>query len=228
MRCTINEDGTAHLQDVTEPSINVRSLVHEYGGGAFTLGDGLIFYCNYADQRVYAMPEQSIAAVGQPISPAQPLHFADFCVDSGRRRLLAVMEDFSAVKAGTASEPQNSIVALAYGAAAAENIAEPTTVVSGADFYAAPRLSPDGKKLAYIRWQHPNLPWDDSQLMLASLDAAGKVTAETVVAGGLDCSVFQPQWSPNGTLFYVSDQSGYWNLYAVTDLETKVDGQWKK
>jgi dipeptidyl aminopeptidase/acylaminoacyl peptidase len=146
------------------------------------------------------------------------------------------MEDHSLVKTGQATEPQNSIVALSYAQAeAALNgdksgsksgsdsdlaaISQPVRLAHGFDFYAFPRLSPDGKRLAYIRWNHPNLPWDDSELVVADVDREGLLVNERVIAGGDDCSVFQPQWGPDGKLFFVSDLSGFWNLYALCDFD---------
>lgn len=246
------------LEDVSPAGQSVRSLVHEYGGGAFTVAGGLVFYCNYNDQRVYlananlGLPlSASSNCRPVPLSPEGDYRFADFCVDSPGRRILAVMEDHSLVKAGRAGEPANSIVALSYGqpeaalatksdlgpkpdlgakadlgpkadlgmtAASAGLPSMPVTLAQGFDFYACPRLSPDGKRLAYIRWNHPNLPWDDSELVVADVDQNGLLANERVVAGGHDSSVFQPQWGPDGTLFFVCDSSGFWSLYAVCDF----------
>ncbi|MBU6450507.1 MAG: prolyl oligopeptidase family serine peptidase [Cyanobacteria bacterium REEB67] len=214
--------GAGRLEDVTEGSVNIRSLVHEYGGGAVGFGDGLIFYSNYSDQRLYVIAQNGAKgkqAEALAISPEGPYRFSDYCVDARNKRVICVMEDHAPVKSGQAAEPVNIIVAFSYAGAAAklqgdddgaEVVAPPQILVQGSDFYAFPRLSADRSQLAFMRWEHPNLPWDDSQLIVLDL-TTGK---ETVVAGQADASVFQPQWAPDGTLFFVSDCSGFWNLYA--------------
>ena len=235
------------FSDVSAADVNVRSLAHEYGGGAYVVGDGLIFYSNYADQRVYVMLESALpdtAASALPLSPAGPYRFADYFVDFKNKRLLCVLEDHSPVEAGQANEPANKIVALSYKNAAAQmavvgvataapneisdqssqanGTAEIEILLEGSDFYAYPRLNADGDMLAYMRWQHPNLPWDDSVLAVSLLDGAGRPRSEVVVAGGEDCSVFQPQWCAD-KLYFVSDQSGFWNLFCCDNLDSAVD-----
>jgi len=216
------------LQDVSPAPVSVRSLVHEYGGGAYTVCGDLVFYINYSDQRLYLTLSSHPEVGAWPLNEAGDQRFADLHVDIKRRRVLAVMEDHGPVKSGQATEPTNSIVSLSYdgllnlieskASAAEARAVEPVTLFSGSDFYGCPRLSADGRHIAYIRWNHPNMPWDDSQLVLAQLDEQGQVVNERVVAGGEDCSVFQPAWGADGTLYFVSDSSGYWNLYAVRDL----------
>jgi dipeptidyl aminopeptidase/acylaminoacyl peptidase len=212
------------LEDVSAKGESVRSLAHEYGGGAYTVANGQIFYCNYSDQRVYmANVNLALSPAIQTrfaLSPEGAYRFADFCLDGRNKRVLAVMEDHSRVKAGHGGEPTNSIVALSYAKAENTCASTPVTLAHGYDFYAFPRLSPDGTKLAYIRWNHPNLPWDDSELVVADVDKNGLLVGERVVAGGHDCSVFQPEWGPDGKLYFVCDSSGFWNLYAVCNFES--------
>ena len=105
-------------------------------------------------------------------------------------------------------EVVNELVALPTDGSAA-----PWVVASGHDFYAAPRLSPDGLRLAWLSWDHPQMPWDGTELWVAELSAAGELAAERRVAGGPAESVLQPAWGPDGRLHFVSDRSGWWNLY---------------
>lgn len=193
-------DGTR--RDVTPPGYNVRSRVHEYGGGAFCLGRDWLFFCNDADQRVY---RQEIAG-GAPeaITPAGRLRFADLTFDPARRRLLAVCEDHSG-----ASEPVNTLVAIALDGSG------PTTLATGRDFFASPAPSADGRTLAWIAWDHPHMPWRATTLWLAALDHDGRPVTARVVAGGENESVQQPMWSPSGELYFVSDASGFWNLHRL-------------
>jgi dipeptidyl aminopeptidase/acylaminoacyl peptidase len=224
------------LEDVTPKSVNIRTLVHEYGGGSYALSDGLIFYSNYSDQRCYVQlqSETGEKSIALPISPAgsapKNFRFADYCIDAKRERVICVLEDREGLEKH--GEPANKICAFSYKhaklalaahAAGDDSLVaqwannEPTLqiLVEGSDFYAFPRLDKNGSRLAYIRWNHPNLPWDDSQLICSKLADDGTLHDEEIVAGGQDCSVFQPQWAHDGTLYYVSDQGGHWNLFAL-------------
>jgi dipeptidyl aminopeptidase/acylaminoacyl peptidase len=194
-------DASGTASDVLPAPYSARSRVHEYGGGAFAVHRGTVWFCHDADQRIYRLAPggapAAVTAVGRR-------RFADLTVDAGRGRLLAVCEDHAA----RGKEPANRLVSIA-----ADGTVE--TLAAGADFYAAPRLSPDGRQLAWLSWSHPNMPWDGCCLTLAALDDAGRVATATVVAGGPAEALFQPEWSADGTLFFVSDRSGWWNLYRL-------------
>lgn len=191
-------------QDVTPAPFNVRTRVHEYGGGAYIVVDGIVYFSNFLDQRLY---RQAPGADPTPVTPEGPYRYADAIWDEGRQRLVCIREDGSGD-----GEPVNAIAALSldpdsYG----------TVLVSGSDFYASPRLSPDGRHLAWISWNHPNMPWDGTELWLAEVDEQGQVHGAHCIAGGLEESVFQPEWSPDGVLYFVSDRTGWWNLYRWHD-----------
>ncbi len=192
-------DGQTH--DVTPPGFNVRTTVHEYGGGAYTVSAGVVYFSNFADQRLY---RQDPGAAPRPITPAAPLRYADGVVDRHRGRLICVREDHT--QAGR--EAVNALVAVDL---AGEQ--EARVLVAGNDFYAAPRLSPDGSRLAWLTWNHPNMPWDGTELWVGTLGPDGAIDAMELVAGGRDESIFQPEWSPDGVLHFVSDRTGWWNLY---------------
>jgi dipeptidyl aminopeptidase/acylaminoacyl peptidase len=138
------------------------------------------------------------------------MRFADSVVDRRRSRLIAIREDHS--QGGC--EPVNTLVSLKL-----DGSEESLTLASGSDFYAAPRLSPDGGRLAWLSWRHPNMPWDGTELWLGRLDDRGAVVDAKRIAGGASESVFQPEWSPDGVLHFVSDRSGWWNLYRWQDGE---------
>lgn len=192
------------VDDILPKPFSARTTVHEYGGGAIAVHDGVVYFTNYADQQSYKFtPGQS----PQQITSAKKLRFADFVYDAKRNRLISVCEDH----AHSDHDPANRIVAvdLATGAI--------TTLIEGADFYSNPRVSPDGKRLAWLQWHHPNMPWDGTELFVAEISREGALTNPRKVAGGEDESIFQPSWSPDGTLYFVSDRTNWWNLYAEHD-----------
>ncbi len=185
-------------EEVLSAPYSARNRVHEYGGGAIAVDRGTVWFCNDADQRIYV---QEPGAVPRPVTSPGAARYADLLVDRARARLVAVREDHSA-----AGEPVNELVAIGFDGTV-------EVLASGADFYAAPRLSPDGRRLAWLSWNHPNMPWDGTELWLGELDEIGHPHAARAVAGGADEAVFQPEFAPDGTLCFVSDRTGWWNLY---------------
>ena len=197
-------DGTT--EDVTPPGFSARTRVHEYGGGDYTVHDGVVYFANDADQRLY---RQRPGAAPRPITPEENQRYADLHVDAARGRLLAVREDHRGP-----GEAVNTLVAIDLDDGATTVLAE------GYDFYSSPRLSPDGQQLAWLGWNHPNMPWDGTELWLADLAADGRPRHARRVAGGPAESIFQPQWSPpgahdSGRLHFVSDRTDWWNLYRL-------------
>ncbi len=195
-------DGNGVVGDVLPVGFNVRTRVHEYGGRAYAAWRRTIYFSNFGDQRVYRADGRREP---RPLTPEQPLRFADFSVDPARRRLICVREDHR----DEGEEPINALVAIDMDGDETGG----QVLVSGADFYAWPRLSPDGDRLCWISWNHPNMPWDGSTLWMASIREDGTVGQPKRVAGGADESIFQPEWSADGLLYFVSDRTGWWNLY---------------
>jgi dipeptidyl aminopeptidase/acylaminoacyl peptidase len=187
-------------EDVTPRPFNARSRVHEYGGGSFAVRGGEVYFSNFADQRIY---RRSPGGEPLPLTPETGRRYADMTVDEDRRRLIAVREDHGVA----GREPVNEIAAVDLESG------DEQVLVSGDDFYSSPRLSPDGGRLAWLTWNHPNMPWDGTRLMVCDLDALGAPENVEQVVGGQDESIFQPEWSPEGTLHFVSDRTGWWNLY---------------
>jgi len=191
------------IDDVGPDDFNARTRVHEYGGGAFAVSDGTVFATRFTDQRLYRIDPEGVA---QPITPEPPAaagtRFADLAVAGSWA--IAVRETHG----GTGSEPMNDLVRLDLSGAT-----PPVVVAEGADFYAAPRLSPDRKHLAWLTWNHPDMPWDATTLWLADIDAAGSVGSPRRIAGGDEESVLQPEWSPEGVLHFATDRSGWWNVH---------------
>jgi dipeptidyl aminopeptidase/acylaminoacyl peptidase len=192
--------------DVTPAGFGVRSRVHEYGGGAFAVRGGTVYFVNLADQRLYRQgPGHDPVPLGGP----GPWRHADLVPDPARGRILCVREELSA-----AGDSRCSLVALRLEAGRDES-ARP--LVAGPDFLASPRPSPDGRRLAWIEWDHPDMPWDAGRLRVAAIRPDGSVAPPVTVAGGAGESVFQPEWGTDGGLYFVSDRSGWWNLYRWRD-----------
>ena len=190
--------------DVTPAPFNVRTRAHEYGGGAYLVQHGVIYFAHFADQRVYVQTDETAAP--RALTPAVNYRYADFEFDAARQRLLCVVEDH-AVPAGAQAENAIGSIDLATG--------QVHKLVQGHDFFSTPRLSPDGTKLCWLAWDHPNMPWDGTALWVADVAANGALGNAQQVAGGLDESIFQPEWSPAGDLVFVSDLSNWWNLYRL-------------
>ncbi len=197
------DDGA--VVDVTAPGTNVRTRVHEYGGGAYVVDDGDVFYVNFADQRVYHQREGGEAT---PITPDGRARYADFVMDRGRRRLICVQEDHAGDH-----EPANALVSI--GIDASDGYGVVRLLASGHDFYSTPRVSPDGCSLAWLAWRHPNMPWNGTELWLATIGPDGGLERPRVVAGGSNESICQPGWSSDGVLFFVSDRDGWWRFYSL-------------
>ena len=187
--------------DLTPKPFNVRTRVHEYGGGAYIVSDGTIYFSNFADQGLF---QQGPDLEPQPLTGGTARRYADTVVDTFRNRLICVREDHG-VREG---EPVNTIVAVGINHEQEERV-----LVSGNDFYATPRISPDGSYLAWLTWNHPNLPWDGTELWTGEIQADGSVEKPQKVAGDVNESIFQPEWSPDGVLYFISDRTEWWNLY---------------
>ena len=201
------------IADVTPPEINVRSRVHEYGGGAYLVVRGTVYCSNYSDQRVYGIRD----GLARPVTAPGAWCYADFEIDVRRQRLICVREDHTQER----QEPVNSLVCVSIDPTAVERGEHARdagqVLVSGADFYSTPRLSPDGSRLAWLSWNHPSMPWDGTELWVADVGADSAISLPQCVAGGTDESIYQPGWSPDGTLYYVSDRDGWWRIYRATD-----------
>ena len=196
----VKHDPEGETVDVTPEPYSVRTRVHEYGGGAFLVHEEVVYFSNYSDQRIY---RQENGEEPQAITSDGEMRYADGCFDPVRNRIICVREDHTGE-----GEPVNCIVAVdALGKT------EQQVLSKGSDFCSNPRISPDGAKLAWLTWDHPNMPWDGTFLLVASFNDQGLLDEPQVVAGARTESIFQPEWSPDNVLHYVSDRSGWWNLW---------------
>jgi dipeptidyl aminopeptidase/acylaminoacyl peptidase len=192
------------IEDITPPEYNVRTRVHEYGGAAYTVVDGRVYFSNNSDNCLYLQDLRS----EDPQQMRQLTHdktkrYADFTIDARHQRLICVQEEHDSAD----FEPLNTIVSI--------NLTKPDdlyVMACGCDFYASPRLNNDGTKLAWLSWNHPNLPWDGTNLQVATV-SNGYLAAPTLIAGGANEAIFQPQWSSDDRLYFISDRTGWGNLY---------------
>ena len=192
------QDGVVH--DLLPAPFSVRSRAHEYGGGAYAVADGQVFFCNDADQCIYRWQE----GAPRPLTEPGLRRYADLTPDLPRRQLICVCEDH-------AGAPDNFLAAVSLEDGGLVKLA------AGRDFYSSPTLSPDGRELAWLAWDQPQMPWDGTELWTAALGTDGRLGQARRIAGGREESVFQPRYSPDGVLHYVSDRSGYWNIYRCTE-----------
>ncbi|MGH3134397.1 MAG: S9 family peptidase [Gaiellaceae bacterium] len=197
--------------DVTPVGFNVRTMVHEYGGGAYCIHDDTAFCSNFEDQRLYRLDPGSEPA---PISPAvggTRHRYADGRITSDGSLWIGVRERHP--ESGTSADVVNDLVALPT-----DGSAEPIVLAGGRDFYSNPRISPDGTRLSFLAWDLPWMPWDGCELFVAELGGGGTVGDVAQIAGRVgEESIWQPEWSPEGDLVFASDRSGWWNLERVRD-----------
>jgi dipeptidyl aminopeptidase/acylaminoacyl peptidase len=198
------------VADVLPGGFSARTLVHEYGGLGTALTGEAAFFSNFSDQRVWRVdPGQG----PRPLTPEPTVprgdRYADFVVSSDGVWVVAVRERHPVGPGEDSSQVVNDVVVFP-----ADGSAKPRALADGRDFFSAPRLSPDGRQLAWLAWDHPNMPWDGTELFLADVQPGMTLGPARQVAGGRAESVSQPRWSPDGVLHFLSDRTGWWNLYA--------------
>ncbi len=217
--------------DITPPDMSVRTKAHEYGGGSYLVHNGVCYFVNASDQRVYKI---HVETGSSPItlSPENSDHtrYCYWCfeIDEHRQQLIGICEIHRKPKEDqTQLEPESNIISLKLDGSSTIGF---NVLVFGNDFYSNPRISPDGEKLSWLTWNHPNMFWDNSECWIADFTNLGMLNKHRKVAGGMRSqtsenthdslnedhgeSVFQPEWSPTGDLIFVSDRSNWWNLYS--------------
>jgi len=216
------ERGTAP-RDVIPAGYSARTQVHEYGGRCYAVDGDAVVFSNWADQRLWltrALDGEPVPLTPEPDQPRAE-RYADPVISPDGRWVICVREQH-----GAAGQVDNDLVVVALDPPDPDR--PPNRLTSGHDFYGAPRLSPDGSRLAWITWDHPNMPWDATELWVADFGPDG-LGVPVRMAGEPGESVIQPRWSPAGVLHYLSDRSGWWNLYdesgsALCPLDAEFGG----
>jgi dipeptidyl aminopeptidase/acylaminoacyl peptidase len=193
------------IADVTPRPFNVRTRVHEYGGGAYKVDRGTVYFSNFGDQRLYRQMPNSAP---EPITTEGEMRYADGVIDHRRNRMICVCEDHT----NNDKEPENYLAAISL-----DGSGHFQKLISGNDFYSSPRINPDGSLLAWLTWNHPNMPWDYTELWVGEIRGDGSISNPIHIAGGKDESICQPQYSLDGTLYFISERTGWWNLYCWKD-----------
>ena len=205
----VRRDADGRNVRLSPAGFNVRTRVHEYGGGAYAVDDDLVVVSDFLTGRLHRVVEPERL---EPITPdGRAWRFADLSIDWPRNRILAVREDHEPATLVRHAEAENAIVAIDLASG------DVTVLVEGSDFVSSPRLSPDGQRMCWLRWSHPNMPWDGTELVVADVDADGRPAKPHVVAGSPTDWIAQPRWSPQGVLHFVAEPDGWMNLFRLAD-----------
>ena len=200
-------------KDQTDKKTNVRTLVHEYGGSAWSVRNGTLVYSQYFDQRLYRRDKSGDSIPLTPESETQQSYrYADGRITNNEDWYVCVRETHTS----SDEEPSNEIVAVPL-----DGSQQIRVLVSGPDFVSSPRVSKEGDQIAWVQWNHPNMPWDDTQLCIASLEEM--VLSNQKVTKSKAESFFQPEWDDQGNLHVVSDRNNWWNLFRVDQSTNEID-----
>ena len=216
VRWTPGNNGKGTARDISPAGMNVRDRVHEYGGASSLVAGDLVIVSDFATGRLHRVAADRTS---EPFTPDGPFRYADYELDKPHNRIIAVREDHSGP-----GEAVNTLVSIPL-----DGSGEVKVLTDGRTFYSGPRLSPDGRALAFLAWDHPNLPWDGTELFVAPIAADGSLRAPERLAGSATDWIAQPVWSPSGVLHFVAEPEGWMNLYRagergiepVTSLEAE-------
>jgi dipeptidyl aminopeptidase/acylaminoacyl peptidase len=207
----LRSDALGTVEECLPAPFNARTRAHEYGGGSYRVIGGQLYFSNFTDQRLYQINANG-DKTPEPVTPLGEWRYADGVWDLRFGRLIVIQEDHTAA----GQEETNRLVAIAPDGSC-------TVLAQGHDFFASPAVSPDGKHLAWITWDHPDMPWDGTELWVAAFTPDGRLETPRKVAGSRTESIFQPEWGPDGKLYFVGDRSLWWNLYRTGAEETVIE-----
>lgn len=207
-RCVLVRHASGKTQDVLPAPYSARSRVHEYGGGVYCVTDDGIFFVNDSDHNIYFY---NYLLPPRVVTHTNNCQYADINFDAIRKHLVCIRQN----ELNADTEPVNTLVSIDA------TTGETSILCSGYDFYSNPRLSPCGSKLSWLCWKHPDMPWDSTELWMADISSNNTLINSQRIAGSDAASIFQPEWSPDGVLTFVSDKSGWWNIYEYHDNTIK-------
>lgn len=196
-RSTILKFNGKIFDEILDNKFNARTKVHEYGGLSFAVKDSEIYFSNFVDQRIYKKNKKGKYF---PITDVSTDRYANFIIDETKNLIFSVQEEH------LENEVNNSIVKI-------DSDQKVTKIAQGFDFYSSLVISPDNRKLAFLAWNHPDMPWDAAELWLADIEDNGDLKNLKKVAGSKNESIFLPRFTNDGTLYFVSDKTNFWNLY---------------
>ena len=208
----VRHNSNERNNDVTPKPYDVCTRVHEYGGGEYIVVDGNVYFLNSTDQSLY---HQMFGSLPELVISERNMRYADLVFDSVRNRIICVREDHN----HSINEVTNTLASISVSHD--DDIKHSEIITEGEDFYSSPRISPDGSTLAWISWNHPNMPWDGTDVWVANIHNDGSIGKPEHIAGALNESISQPEWSPEGILHFISDRSGWWNIYRRLQGETQ-------
>lgn len=200
-RCVIVKATEQKSSDILPAPYSARTRVHEYGGGCYCIDTNLLFFVNDSDQDIYLLRDNLVSR----ITTEKNRRFADISYDRTHHRLIAVCEtheDQSTINTIVEINIQTGLI---------------TTLINGSDFYASPKINSSCSQISWQSWNHPNMPWDGNQLWLGQIAESGHISKHVHIAGTENISIFQPRWSPDDILYYISDDTGWWHLYRYLD-----------
>ena len=201
----VKQNNTGEIEDVIPENFNSRNAVHEYGGGSFAVGKKNIYFTNWDDQRIYVVKGKNTSALTIEPPFEKSIRYSDLTLSYDEEWIYCVRETHF-----EKGEAKNELVAIST----TENIQ--IVLCTGRDFYSSPRINPINKEICWLEWDHPNMPWDGTELFIGNFDSNG-LSEKRFIDGSKNISIIQPEWSESGELIYISDESGWWNLKKYSD-----------
>ncbi|MEC7837227.1 MAG: S9 family peptidase [Chloroflexota bacterium] len=201
----VKQNSAGEIEDLIPENFNSRNAVHEYGGGSFAVGKKNIYFTNWDDQRIYVVKGKNTSALTIEPPFEKSIRYSDLTLSYDEEWIYCVRETHF-----EKGEAKNELVAI--------STTKNQTIVlcTGRDFYSSPRINPINNEICWLEWDHPNMPWDGTELFIGNFDSNG-LSEKKFIDGSKNISIIQPEWSESGELIYISDESGWWNLKKYSD-----------